>query len=165
MKLTLILGFFYKYDEQPSTNITVFCSNDFPNLDIIEGMCVILLNWQKVIFAENGGNNSLPPNSTRSDTKLIFLSHYRFNSKIWSILMLIAKGDKIGKMRNFLGRPIWALGEENIKYITKGQSNLHSPVHLQQFRLGTFSLIVASNLCRSTFCWKFPIPEVEKIHC
>ena len=79
--------------------------------------------------------------------------------------MLIAQGNKIGKMRNFHGWQICAPGEEYIKYTTKRESNLYSPVHLQQFSSVTFSLIVSQFLCRTRFCWKFPFPEVQKMRC
>ena len=44
-------------------------------------MCVHALNQQKPIFAQNEANNSLPPNLTRSATKLIFVSRNRFSLK------------------------------------------------------------------------------------
>ena len=44
-------------------------------------MCDKGLIRQKTFFAENEANNALPPNSTRSNTELIFLSHNRFTLK------------------------------------------------------------------------------------
>ena len=79
--------------------------------------------------------------------------------------MLIAQGNKIGKMRNFHGWQVCAPGEDNIKSTTTGQSNLYSPVHLRHFPSATLSLNVDWFLCRSRFCWKLPIPEVKKRRC